>query len=311
MRALLAACLLSFGCTSEPSSSVRAPPLSGPCPPLPRAVGQVGDDQLDEISGVAESRSTPGVFFVHNDSGDSPRFFALDRSGRLLAELELETVPRLVDAEDIAVGPGPGGGQYVYLGDTGNNVASGGIGIPRRKAVVYRIPEPLIPLSALQRKVALKRAFPIAFTFPDGARDVEAFVVDPQSGELTMISKQADGRSQLLRASAAVLAAGGGELQLAGELRFGHAPLPGSPMPTSASISRDGRAILIRTYSAVFLFRREAGESVARALSRAPKRLPSPRGRGGEAVSFAENDTAFLTISEGSYPEIHCASVLP
>jgi hypothetical protein len=311
MRTLLAACLLTLGCTNEPSSSVRAPVLSGPCPALPFAVGQVSDDRLDEISGVTESRSSPGVFFVHNDSGDSPRFFALDRSGRVLAELLLETVPRLVDAEDIALGPGPDGRQFVYLGDTGNNVASGGIGIPRRKAIVYRIPEPKIDLSARQAKLVIKEAFPIAFTFPSGARDIEAFIVDPQSGELIMISKQADGRSQLLTASAATLAAGGGELLPAGELRFGRAPLPGSPLPTSASVSRDGRAILVRSYSSVFLFRRGDGEPVVSALSRAPQRLPSPRGRGGEAISFAEFDTAYLTISEGDDPELHCASLAP
>lgn len=312
MRARLAACLLTLGCTTEPSSSARAPLVAGPCPALPFAVGQVNDDRLDEISGVTESRSSPGVFFVHNDSGDSPRFFALDRSGRVLAELLLETVPRLVDAEDIAIGPGPGGETFVYLGDTGNNVASGGIGIPRRKAVVYRIAEPKIELSARQQKIVLKEAFPITFTFPNGARDIEAFVVDPWSGELTMISKQADGRSQLLTASAATLAAGGGELLPAGELRFGHAPLLGSPLPTSASISRDGRAILVRSYSSVFLFRRSEGQSVVSALGRAPKRLPSPRGRrSGEAISFAEMDSAFLTISEGEDPEIHCASLAP
>jgi hypothetical protein len=303
--------LAALGCTNEPSSSVRAPLISGPCPALPFAVGKVDDDRLDEISGVTESRITPGVFFVHNDSGDSPRFFALDRSGRVLAELRLETVPRLVDAEDIAIGPGPGGTQFVYLGDTGNNVASGGIGIPRRKAIVYRIPEPKIELSARRHEVKLKEAFPIAFTFPNGARDIEAFVVDPWSGELTMISKQADGHSQLLTASAATLAAGGGELLPAGELRFGHPPLLGSPMPTSASISRDGRSILVRSYSSVFLFRRSQGESVVTALRRAPKRLPSPRGRDGEAISFAELDSAFLTISEGDGAEIHCASLAP
>ncbi len=311
MRALLFACLLTLGCTNEPSSSVRAPVLSGPCPALPLAVGQVSDGRLDEISGVVESRGSPGVFFVHNDSGDSPRLFAIDRSGRLLAELLLEPVPRLVDAEDIAVGPGPGDRQFVYLGDTGNNFASGGIGIPRRKAMMYRIPEPAITLSARQQKVVLKEVFPIAFTFPNGARDVEAFVVDPQSGDLIMISKQADGRSELLRASAAMLAAGGGELEHAGELLFGHPPLPGSPLPTSASISRDGRAILVRSYSSVFLFQRSDGESVVSALGRAPKRLPSPRGHSGEAISFAERDSAFLLISEGDQPEINCASLLP
>ena len=126
-----------------------------------------------------------------------------------------------------------------------------------------------------------------------------------------MISKQPDGQSQILIASAELLAAGGGELRLAGRMWFGREPLAGSPMPTGASISRDGGAILVRTYSAVFLFRREAGEPVTQALARAPKILPSPREQQGESISFAQNDTAFLTISEGVKPELHCASLLP
>lgn len=317
MRALTVLAVLLGACATTPTLAVpdaatpRSVEVLGDCPALPQAVGQISDVELNEISGVVESRMTPGVFFVHNDSGDSPRFFALDRSGRVLMELVLDTVPLLIDAEEIALGPGPGAASFVYLGDTGNNFASFGVGIPRRKAVVYRIPEPRVPLSARHLKVPLRDVFPIVLTFPDGARDVEAMFVDPQSGELVMISKQADGQSQILIAGPDLLAAGGGELRLAGRMLFGREPLAGSPLPTGASISRDGRAILVRTYSAAFLFRREAGEPVTHALGRAPKVLPSPREHQGESISFAQGDTAFLTISEGVKPEVHCASLLP
>jgi hypothetical protein len=317
-RALVVCSLMLLGCATTSTSFVtpdaprsRAPAPLGPCPALPGEVGRVEDIRLNEISGIVASQRTPGVFFVHNDSGDSPRFFALDRSGRVLAELMLETVPSLLDAEDIALGPGPGGASYVYLGDTGNNFASFGVGIPRRKAVIYRIPEPAVPLAARNLEVPLREAFPIVLTFPNGARDVEAFFVDPLSGALFMIGKQADGRSPVLSASPAQLAGGGGELSLVGELHFGRDPLPGSPMPTAASISHDGSAILIRTYSSVFLFRRQAAEPVMRALERAPVRLPAPREQQGEAVGFADHDRAYLTISEGVKPVVHCASIAP
>jgi len=82
-------------------------------------------------------------------------------------------------------------------------------------------------------------------------------------------------------------------------------------MPTAASISRDGDAVLVRTYSSVFLFRRRQGESVLSALSRAPEVEPSPKEPQGEAISFALGDSAFLTISEGVKPPLYCAALKP
>lgn len=310
--AALAACSAAAP-PAPPSSPVPARAAAGKHPPAeqacgagPTAIGRIENSELNEISGVLESRRNPGVFFVHNDSGDSPRLFAIDRQGQLLAELALETVPLLIDAEDIAIGPAPEGRWFLYLGDVGNNFASMGVGIPRRKAVLHRFAEPEVSLRARDARVAVRDSSPITFTFPDGARDVEAFVVDPLSGDLVMIGKQGDGHSQILSAPAAMLAAGGGELHLEHELVFGRGDLPGSPMPTAASISRDGLSILIRTYSSTFLFRRREGESVATALRRAPRVLPTAKEQQGEAVGFAEHDTAFLTISEGVQPPIHC-----
>jgi hypothetical protein len=300
---------LGVGGSATPSAAPEPPPL--PCSALPTAIGRLEDAQLDEVSGVVESRHDPRILFVHNDSGDSPRFFAIDRRGRLLAELRLPSVPLVIDAEDIAIGPAPNGGNFVYLGDTGNNFASFGQGIPRRKAVLYRVREPQVPFAARKLQIPLTDVLPIVFTFPDGARDVEAFFIDPRGGDLFMISKQPDGNSQLLGASAATLAAGGGRLQLMGELHFGHEPLAGSTMPTAASVSRDGSAILIRTYSSVLLFRRGPGESVVSALSRAPTVLASPKEPQGEAISFVDGDAAFLTISEGVKAAIHCGKLSP
>ena len=292
------------------AGGTRAPP-SQPGPPRPVAVGRIESVELNEISGIVESRRSPGVFFVHNDSGDSARLFAIDRAGSTLAELKLEPVPLLIDAEDIALGPGPNGQSFLYLGDTGNNFASMGLGIPRRKAVLYRFDEPQLALTGHDAKVSIREVFPITFTFPNGARDVEAFFVDPLSGYLFMISKQGDGHSQLLSASPEQLAGGGGELRLETELVFGQGSLPGNPMPTAASISRDGLAILIRTYSSVFLFRREPGDAVTAALSRPPRQLPSPREQQGESIGFADQDAAFITISEGVNPAVNCASLAP
>jgi hypothetical protein len=277
-----------------------------PCPELPQAAGQLLEPSLDEISGIVESAAQPGVFFVHNDSGDSPRFFAIDLQGRVLAIFTLPSVPLMIDAEDIAAGPGPSGKRYLYLGDTGNNFASMGLGIPRRKAVLYRIPEPELPPSARSLSRPLDEATPIVLTFPDGARDVEAFFVDPRSGDLFLISKQSDGQSQLLTASSAQLGAGGGLLRLAGRLVFGKPPLAGSTMPTAASISPDGSRIVVRTYSSVFGFARAADESVPSALARPPRSLAAPDEAQGESIALTDQGRAFVTVSEGVRPRIFC-----
>lgn len=310
MRLTLALAMLAAACSTPLSTPGAAPPATGTVASAAEPA-YVPDVRLDEISGVVASTKNPDVLFVHNDSGDSPRFFALNRQGELLAELSLVSVPKLVDAEDIAIGPGPGGASFIYLGDTGNNFASSWLGIPRRKAVLYRIPEPEITSSARQLKIPLREAFPIVFTFPQGARNVEAFFVDPVSGELFLITKEPDGHSQLLVASVAQLAGGGGKLTLLGQLRFGQAPLAGSRLPTSAAISKDGSAILVRTYSSVFLFPRGAGEPVLSALNRAPVVYPSPPEAQGEAIGFVDNDRGFVTISEGVKPALNYDSLGP
>src|SRR5262245_23653064 len=53
----------------------------------PRLLKEVGavPDQLRESSGLAISRSQPGILWSHNDSGDGPNLYAIDISGKLLA----------------------------------------------------------------------------------------------------------------------------------------------------------------------------------------------------------------------------------
>ncbi len=53
----------------------------------------------------------------------------------LAASIKLEGVV-MDDFEDLAVGPGPGGLSYLYVGDIGNN------GDPRESVQIYRFVEP-------------------------------------------------------------------------------------------------------------------------------------------------------------------------
>ena len=79
--------------------------------------------ELREASGLAVSRTQPGVLWAHNDSGDAPTLYAITMKGVILARIAvLDAVA--IDWEDIAAGPCPEDGatsHCLYVADTGNN----------------------------------------------------------------------------------------------------------------------------------------------------------------------------------------------
>src|SRR5205085_11138386 len=48
---------------------------------VPQQIGTLADPALVEASGVVESRARSGVLWVHNDSGDTARVFAITKAG--------------------------------------------------------------------------------------------------------------------------------------------------------------------------------------------------------------------------------------
>jgi hypothetical protein len=75
-------------------------------PTVPPSFSVVRDRRLDELSGIAVSPDQPGVLFVHNDSGDSSRFFAIGPDGALKAIFHFEGEPTArLDARDYTITP--------------------------------------------------------------------------------------------------------------------------------------------------------------------------------------------------------------
>ena len=97
-----------------------------------------------ESSGVVASSVRDGIFFTHNDSGDLPRFFAVDDQGCTLVTYTLGGVESVVDVEDIARGPS-GGESSVWLGDIGDNNHM------RNDLAVHRVIEPNVNASPHRR----------------------------------------------------------------------------------------------------------------------------------------------------------------
>ncbi|MFO0909627.1 MAG: hypothetical protein U0794_14935 [Isosphaeraceae bacterium] len=101
-------------------------------------IGRLAEPSIREASGIVASRRHPGVFWVHNDSANPPRLFAVDARGSLIRQYALN-VPN-VDWEDLAIDSR----GHLFLGDIGNNDAR----LPLR--VIHQLdePDPTTPLES-------------------------------------------------------------------------------------------------------------------------------------------------------------------
>lgn len=277
---LLAAGLLTGGCGHDgeaaPSADAGAEPtcrvVAHDLPLLP---------EIRETSGVVASRTTPGVLWTHNDSGGEPVLFALDSAGGVLGSVEIRGA-RNVDWEDVAAGPCPGGGECLFIADTGDNEAD------RSEVSIYRVPEPgpADAVSATAVRTVLR--------YPEGPRDAESLFVLP-TGESYLVTKGRDEAAELY--AAGVLPSAGGTVTLRRLRILDDAPEERMNQVTGASADPSGRWVAIRTYTAVYLFRTEQllrGGAEAVRFDLLP--LGEPQ---GEGVALRSDGTIFLT-SEGA-----------
>ena len=100
------------------------------------SVGPITDPALTEISGIHAGVRNPGIWWVHNDSGDTARVFAMNGSGAVRGTFSL-TGATAIDWEDITVvaGATPGSGT-IYAADIGDNART------RTEIQLYRVAEP-------------------------------------------------------------------------------------------------------------------------------------------------------------------------
>lgn len=249
---------------------------------------------LDEVSGVV--CGSEGILYVHNDSGDSSRFYAISPDGELLATMNFSGDPKkgklgVEDCEDIAIGPGPEGKSYIYLGDIGDN------GGNRGYVTVYRFLEPVG-----QRGVIQIGSSALHLKYPNGPQDAEAMMVDAVSRELIIVSKRQD----TVGIYSAPIDFRDGDtvvLKKRGGLFLGGTQ-PGR-LVVAADISRDGSQVLIKSYAGVYHWRRKGQEPICETLRRRPVQLPYQMEPQGEAIGFNVDGRGYYCISEGKNPRIY------
>ncbi|MBI4584513.1 MAG: hypothetical protein HY717_10895 [Planctomycetes bacterium] len=251
----------------------------------PVQVGKLASPLITECSGIAASRKSPGAFWVHNDSGDAARLFAIDQTGKLLAIVEFSGI-EAGDWEDIAMGPGPVKGEdYLYIADTGNN------GLSRADLRIHRLPEPSL------RKVAaggvLKNPPPpveIRFTYQDGSHDCEALAVHPRTGDLYLFTKKPFWFG-VYRLKAPVA---NPKPMVAERV----AQMSATDLVTAADLSVDGRRLVIRTYFSLVEYSIGENTPFEEIFKTKGVYLKAPPDRQGESACYSLSGS-ILTISEG------------
>jgi hypothetical protein len=262
---------------------------------VPEMTALMRDGRLGEISGMAASPSTPGRFWVHNDSGAPADVFAIGLEGRVQAQLRVTGV-KPIDWEDMATFV-LDGKSWLLLADTGDN---GGV---RKSVELVIVEEPTFTTEAQEHVLKSPPAWRIAFRYADEPHDVEAVGVDMTSETILLLTK----RTTPLQIWSLPLRPGGGKETVAtrlGTLQPAADVLPTVDFerrlmparPTALSISRDARRAAVLTYNAAWIYDRRPGEDWSATFARTPRSFPIALLAQAEAIAFgADNDTVYVT----------------
>jgi hypothetical protein len=230
------------------------------------------DERIAESSGLASASWSDDVIYTHNDSGDSARFFAVDRTGATVGTYRLDGV-RAIDWEDMARGLDDDGKPALFLGDIGDNKAS------RKEIAVYRVPEPQGPDAALPW-------VRYRFRYADGPRDAEALLVDPHDGRLYIASKVLFGRGAMYAAPEVLSTTEVNVLEPVGEV---------PSLVTAGDFSPDGSQVALLTYGGVYV-----GPGVTGPFTRLTGvRLPQ-----AEGLTYSRDGRSLLISSEGVHASV-------
>ncbi len=251
-----------------------------------KQLGTITDKSLAEISGLTASRFSPGIYWVHNDSGDKARLYAVDAKGKLVAKVDV-TGAENKDWEDLASGPGADGKPALYIADTGNN------GGARDDLKIYRIRE---PKPSGDKKAATETAEEFPFSYPDGNHDCEAIFVDPNNGQIYLVTKTLKSDCAVyrfpwpLKAGQKVVLekVGGQKIKSIAQLR----------MVTGGAVSPDGSRVAIRTYFGAFEFQRTKGKAFSTIFDHEPTLIKVPLMSQAEAIAYSADSKSILLTSE-------------
>lgn len=292
------AALTVVGSTGEVATTeavITVASESCPVAGVPVTLGSTTTSELYEASGLVEGRVNPRILWTHNDNPDAARLFALDATGAVRG---IWTAPvEADDLEDLAIGPAPGGGAWLYLGDIGDNDRE------RTEIIVFIVEEPVVPEGTLDGE--LVPVATVTMRYPALPQNSETLLVDPVSGDLYVVTKNISGLAEVFRKSAPHADGDDVGLELVATLDFASPPLSGAT-PTAGDISPLGNQILIRTYrQTAYIWLRDGPQTVADALTGVPCPVVLADEPQSESAGYAADGTGIWTLSERALQPVY------
>lgn len=206
--------------------------------------------QVPELSGIVASRSYPGVFWAHGDSGNEAALWAIDREGRTLGRFEVQATN--VDWEDIARDDQ----GRLYVGDIGNNLQM------RGDLVVYVVdePDPRGKSRALPVRAALSFRYPDDDAVLDTRMRFDAEALFFSDGHLYLLTKR--WRDTLTTLYRFAHLTGGQDMQVLeriGDFDLRVRDKQRNALVTGADVNAEGTRLAVLTYQRIFVFALKGG----------------------------------------------------
>ena len=234
-------------------------------------------------SGTVASRAHPGVLYSQMDLGGPSTVFATTTAGTALSEYALMGVTQN-DWEDLAVGPGPAAGSYIYVADIGDNNAV------RTEIQIYRFAEPAVTTTQTADKKTITDWQVLRFTYPDKAHNAESLIVDPITGDIVIVTKEAVGTTALFSAP--------GNTPADKPTVLTKGPQVAVALSASGDISPNGDRYIFRNNTNVLIWPRAS--SLATTFAATPHSIAFTGPTQSEGVTFAADGKSWFTTAEGS-----------
>ena len=240
--------LITFaGCAAPLPHSLKAKRLEKPLklPAILKPTGRLDFTPIEESSGLVKSKKYPGIFWTHNDSGDSARIFAVTKKGKIIRpsqKIDYQGISvhgaRNMDWEDIAADRK----GNLILGDFGNNRND------RRNLSIYIIPEPDPQKEyAVKVKQRIRFNYPDQLEFPSKRANFDAEAVFVAHDNIYLLTKHRSGKHTKLYRIDRHAKRRIQTLTLMDVFDIGG-------QVTAADVSFDGRRLIVLTYNAIWLF---------------------------------------------------------
>lgn len=245
----------------------------------PRVLTVLKDPRITESSGIAPSLLEDNVYYTFNDSGDTARFFKFNSKGQVLHTFAVPNATN-VDWEDMAAAK-LDGKPYLFFGDIGDNAGR------RSSITIYRVPEPTGSDAPADQIYTLK--------YPDGSHNAETLLVNPLSGDITIVTKAALHPAGIYFLPHPVQSGTYGLTKLT-DIDV-NAYMREAKLITGGAWSQDGRYVVIRTYLGAYEF---SGDNPLAWFEEKPRFVRTNLELQGEGITYTRKGDAFVTTSEGS-----------